>query len=55
MTVRLLVLHGDTINGDNGPADAPWTDEILTRNGYVWRSGLYIKEAAKSLVKTQVV
>jgi hypothetical protein len=32
------------IYGINGPPDAPWTDEILTRNGYVWQDGYYVKE-----------
>jgi hypothetical protein len=31
------------IYGINGPADAPWVDEILTRNGYVWTVGYYVK------------
>jgi len=32
------------IHGINGPSEAPWTDEILTRNGYVWQDGYYVKE-----------
>ncbi len=32
------------IYGINGPIDAPWMDEILTRNGYVWKTGYYVKE-----------
>lgn len=32
------------IYGINGPPDAPWTDEILTRNGYAWSNGYYVKE-----------
>lgn len=36
------------IYGINGPADAPWTDEILTRNGYVWQSGYYVKDFSET-------
>jgi hypothetical protein len=32
------------IYGINGPAAAPWTDEILRRNGYAWLDGYYVKE-----------
>jgi ATP-dependent Lhr-like helicase len=32
------------IYGINGPADAPWVDEILTRNGYVRTAGYYVKD-----------
>jgi hypothetical protein len=28
----------------NGAAEAPWTAEILTRNGYVRKAGYYVKE-----------
>lgn len=32
------------ICGVHGLADAPWADEILTRNGYRWQAGYYVKE-----------
>jgi uncharacterized protein YcaQ len=32
------------IYGINGPPDAPWTGEILTRNGYMWQDGYFVKE-----------
>jgi hypothetical protein len=33
-----------TIYGINGSAEAPWTDETLTHNGYVWDKGYYVKK-----------
>ena len=30
--------------GINGPAEAPWVEEILTRNGYVWEGRYYVKQ-----------
>jgi hypothetical protein len=32
------------IYGINGVAEAPWIGEILTRNGFVWQAGYYVKE-----------
>jgi hypothetical protein len=32
------------IHGINGPPDAPWVDDILTRNGYAWQDGYFVKE-----------
>lgn len=32
------------IYGINGDANAPWVDEILARNGFVYQAGYYVKE-----------